>query len=142
MDFTNLFQDYTVGDGTAQVVYHSPFDQSFVIFNDSVVGDLTDIIQSYRVPVWSRYILCDEIPKFFRTSTDGLNEWVSQSIYMLYGNYVYDLLKIYHGFGDSFILSILKLILAWVMRNLSDDLALEEVNDLLGNLTGSDKATG
>lgn len=142
MDFTNLCQDLTVRDGTAQVIYHGPVDQSYVIFNENVIGDFTDVIQSYRIPVQTRWVLCNEIPRFFRTQTDGRNEFVDQSIYIKYGDYVYDLLRLYYGFNDSIIRLTLQLILAWSLRNNTDDLALEAVSDLLSNLTGVNKTTG
>lgn len=52
MDFTNLYQDHTISiDITNQVIYKSPFDQSFIIFGENVLGDITNMIQSYLVPI-------------------------------------------------------------------------------------------
>lgn len=82
------------------------------------------------------------MPRFFRTQTDGRNEFINQSIYILYGDYVYDLLKLYYGFNDTLITRMLQLILAWSLRNNNDDLVLEEVNELLSNLTGVNRTTG
>lgn len=50
MDFTNLCQSHTISADGSQVIYDSPFAQNFVIFNEKLLGDTTDVIQSYKVP--------------------------------------------------------------------------------------------
>lgn len=73
-DFTNLFQDKTIIDGTDSYVIGSHFDISYLLFRDNITGDATNPILSYIVPFWFQIILSDQIPNFFKTRLIGENE--------------------------------------------------------------------
>lgn len=135
-DFTNLFPDRVaqrVGDST--FINHkvvgsnvlkftdsshyehaytigSPFDQSFIYMQESLLGDLTSNILSYAVPIWHQTVLPDKVPTFCHTVKDGYNEWLPAQFSIPYGYYVRDVLRFYYGFSDNLLRLILQLILA------------------------------
>lgn len=112
------------------------------MFNENITGDLTDVVQSFLVPMWSCNLLNDQVPLFFRIQSDGLNQFANQSLSMSYGNYVRDLLRLYYCFDDTVTLPIMKLIMAWILHNYNDDKIALEISLLLETLTGVNNSTG
>lgn len=92
MDSSNFIVDFTVG---------SPFDSSYVLLSDNIMGSIVGAIKAYNVPVWTKFILPNEIPTFFRTESENFNEFINSSISISYGTYVYNLLRFYYGFDDE-----------------------------------------
>lgn len=165
-DFTNLFQGKTIEysaestfinhevDGSNVLSYidsshneysytiGSHFDQSFIYLQEVLIGDLTDNITSYAVPVWHQTILPDRVPLFCHTVIDGYNEWLPSQFSIPYGTYTRDVLRFYYGFSDDLIKLILQLILAWTIRNATEDLVLGEINKILETILGISRTDG
>lgn len=118
----------------------SQFDNTAVILAQDIVN--TEYIKSVVIPVQSRFVLSGEVPLFYQTTSDNLNEYIPARFSIPYGDYIYSILKGYYDFSDSVILLIIKLVLAQVARNASDDLNLAEINELMGLITGVEKSTG
>lgn len=159
-DFTNLFHHKSVNQVIDATFYNhringseiikyidsshdeltykigSHFDQSFILIKENLVGDLASNITTYAVPVWYQIIMPDKIPTFFHTVREGYNEWAPNQFCIPYGNYVRDVLRFYYGFTDNLVNLIMKLIIAWVMRNINEDLVLSEINRILEEITG------
>lgn len=136
-DFTNLFQDKTIIDGTNSYLIGSHFDLSYILFKDNILGDESNPIISYIVPFWFQIILADQIPTFFKTRLIGESEWISENFNLPYGTYIRDILRFYYGFDDNLSRLILMLILAWIIRSQSEDILTVEVAELLESITGT-----
>lgn len=93
------------------------------------------------MPIWTKFIMSSEIPRFFITEGEDFNEWINRSNSISYGTYVYNLLKFYYGFDDELNTWIIRLIIGWCLKNANEDSVFAEVSQLIENITGLPKTS-
>lgn len=160
-DLTNVFSDNTIihilnenfynydattldstldSSDTTTILYTSSFlDSSISLIKEKFVFDDVNKINSMIVPFWVRTFMSNEIARFFRSRIHGYNEYIgcddANSI-IPFGDYLYSVLRLYYGFDDSLITKIFRLLLAHYQKNQNVSRAEEEVQVILGKITG------